>query len=156
MGPETVAGLGDNFGAVGGFIGGLAKGSMERAQARALELAGAQASAEANQREEQIKREGRQTIGEQIAASAQAGTGFGPTTIDAIKQSEANLSLDAMIARYQGLIENINDQNKATAMRHQAAAEPFIGAVTGAAKAIGMAASMGRGGSYGVDLGTGG
>lgn len=146
MGPNTVSQLGDNFGAVGGLFSGIAKAGIDNAQAHAIDVAGQNASAQANEREDQIRRQGRQVLGEQVADTAESGIGFTQTTQDSIDRSAANVSLDALNARYAGEVERTNYINQAGALRAQAAAAPLIGAVSGATKALQMMAPYLKGG----------
>lgn len=75
-----------------------------------MEIAGRASSA----REEQMRRNIRQSLGAQRAAIAQSGTGFGGSNSAIIAQSTANAELDALNLRYQGQLERAGFQNEIT------------------------------------------
>ncbi|WP_394694878.1 hypothetical protein [Pseudoxanthomonas japonensis] len=65
-------------------------------------------------REEQLRRNFRQSLGAQRAAMAQSGTGFGGTNAALIQQSTANAELDALNIRYAGELERMGIENDIT------------------------------------------
>jgi len=95
--------LGGTFGqALGVLQQGEAAKEAEKYTARRFEQAGRVASQQAGQREDAIRRAGRQVLGKQRAAFAQSGGGMGGSAADVMRQSGTNAELDALIARYEG------------------------------------------------------
>jgi mannitol-specific phosphotransferase system IIBC component len=102
--------------AVVAFVGAMVQGRQEANEARAAakveeykanvtemnaRAVGQQASAE----EERVRREARQLQGQQRAAIAQSGTGFGGSNADVMRQDMALAELDALNVQYAGDIE---------------------------------------------------
>ena len=73
-------------------------------------------SQQAGIREEQVRRDARQTLGEQAAAVAESGTGFGGSNRDLMEQDSAKAALDALNARYEGKLNRRNQQNSLNAL----------------------------------------
>lgn len=117
---------GSAVGALGALQSGYAQAGQYNAQAGAAaynrDLARQNAdtvSAQANAREEQIRREGRQTLGAQRGAIAESGTGFTGSNLDIMQQDAANLALDALNARYEGALSRTSYENEAAGQEYQ-------------------------------------
>lgn len=114
------------------------------------------ASSQANLREEQMRREARQVQGEQRAAIAEGGTGFGGSNLDIVRQDASLAELDALNARYTGALQRTSYTNEAASHRFaqkslkKAAGRAKINAwISTGAEMIGGTAGYGGGGSGG-------
>jgi hypothetical protein len=105
---------------VSGIVGGVSSAQAASAQARADTGQAAIASAQADAREEQDRRQGRQQLGAQIANTAQSGIGFTQTAKDSLDQMAANTSLDALNDRYDGTLKRTSLLNDAAQQRAKA------------------------------------
>lgn len=108
MGPELML-IGGAVQAVGAIQAGQAQKAEANARAQANQYnakvkemqAGIERS-QANAREEQQRRKGRQILGAQRAGIAQAGIGFTGSAVDIMEQSADLAELDALNIRYEG------------------------------------------------------
>lgn len=87
-----------------GAFSSLAAGNAESANADALRQQARSASNQALRDEEAQRREARQVLGEQAAAMAQAGGGYGGTNEKLLTQSATLAELDALNIRYGGFM----------------------------------------------------
>lgn len=126
--------------AVGTLASGYSQASGLNAQADAYKqqatIADANArsaSAQADLREEQIRREGRQEISAQRVAAATSGTGMGGSTGDLIRQNQTFAAMDALNTRYEGALRRTSFENEASGLRHasKSARRQARGAVLG-------------------------
>lgn len=75
-----------------------------RRNATVLRQRGQEISSAANEREEQVRRQGRIAAGERRAEVAQSGTGTGGSNAAAEHQAEVMNELDALNVRYEGVL----------------------------------------------------
>lgn len=87
--------------------------------------------------EEIQRRQARQLLGQQAAAVAQAGTGYGGTTALVMDQSALNAELDALNIRYAGLSRAKSLRVEAKAARRQGNLMAGAYLLRGAEKAAG-------------------
>lgn len=136
--------------AAGTLVSGMSAASAADAQARLDRGNAVLAADQAGQREEAIRRQGRQTLGEQVAGLAENGAGFTQTARDLMNQSAANLSMDALNTRYEGTLQSNNLMNQAKADRAKAHAgriSTWIGA--GSDLLSGLSGYLNAGGTLG-------
>lgn len=74
--------------------------------AKVKEMQAGIARQQANAREEQQRRKGRQLLGEQRAAIAESGVGFMGSPLDIAEQSATRAELDSLTIRYEGELES--------------------------------------------------
>ena len=115
------------FGAYGAIQQGKAQSKSYRSQAEAELYNAAVSEQEAqsalqqgNVAEEAMRRDAAQVIGEQQAATAQAGIGYEGTAADLMKQSIANREYDALAIRYQAMLKRRGFMEQAVQARRQA------------------------------------
>jgi hypothetical protein len=144
---------------MGPLFSGYSQGGQYDAEARVDEANARAVLSQANQREEQTRRETGLALGEQAAAVAQSGTGFGGSNALLMRQSGANAELDALNARYEGALQSTSYRNKALGERYaakNARIGGWIGAGTAAMDTVAKAYSMGFGGGGGLGGASGG
>ena len=147
---------------VGGIVSGMSAASAADAQAKLDRGNAVLAADQAGQREEALRRQGRQQLGEQVAGLAENGAGFTQTARDLMNQSAANLSMDALNARYDGTLQANNFMNQAKADRAKAhagristwigAGTNLLGGLSGYLNAGGTLPSLGKPPVPGPDL----
>jgi hypothetical protein len=136
--------------AIGTLTSGLSKAGADRYNARVADENAEITAQQASLREDQIRRQGRQTIGEQIAATAQnSGGNFTGSALDTIRQSETNLSLDALNARYSGDVQVTDLNNQAAMYRQKGKADTWGGVFGAGASLLKDAATYGANGGFG-------
>lgn len=103
--------------AVVGGIQAISQGFAQAATASAnADLLRDQATTTANltaAQEAEVRRRGRRVLGEQRAAIAESGTGFGGANADLMRQSATDLEMDALNVRYQGYLQRRGLTNQA-------------------------------------------
>ena len=80
-------------------------------------------NAQYGQREDQLRREGRQQLGAMRAAIGQSGAGLLGSSRDVYGMSARNLEMDALNLRYAGQLEAVGLMNDAAAQRYNAASD---------------------------------
>lgn len=88
-----------------GYTNARAEQDEARANAREAYAAARRAADAGALNEEAVRRQGRQAMGSLRAAIGQAGIGYGGSARDIMRESAGNAEYDAMIARYEGLVE---------------------------------------------------
>lgn len=73
-----------------------------------------------DRREEMVRRQTRQRLGQMRAAGAQAGVGLGGSTADIYRQASGDAEMDALNTRYGGMLESVDYINKAAGSRYNA------------------------------------
>lgn len=101
--------------------------------------------AAAGQREEAHRRQVRLIAGEQRAAIAQSGTGFGGSAADIMEKSSANAELDALTIRYDAMTRKTAFENEANTMQWQGRRARTGGYLSAASSLLSGAASYGGG-----------
>lgn len=96
---------------------GKAANSAAQANAQNLEQQAGGVRQQTVSREELQRQQARQTIGQQIAAGAQAGTGLAGSNVDALRESLMASEMDALNIRYGGLTQANALENQATMTR---------------------------------------
>ena len=83
--------------------------NMQEYNAKVSEIQARQAQAAAGRQEEEQRRRARQVIGQQLAASAEAGAGLNP---DLVRQSIFDMEADTQAIRYEGAAraQGLNEQ----------------------------------------------
>jgi hypothetical protein len=97
----------------GSFLSALGTIGAARSDSRALKAQSRTAFAQGYEDEAAQRRRARAELGEQAAAIAQAGIGYGGTAALVMEQSELNAEMDALNYRYRGV-------QQGTALRTQA------------------------------------
>ena len=120
--------VGTGLKAIGSVAEGNAKSAAYKGEAkshdynaRVADLNAGMSYEQGSQQEEQARRDSRQQLGEQRAAVAQSGTGFGGSNADVIRQSTTNAEMDALNIRYGADVEAVGYKNTAQAERYNAA-----------------------------------
>lgn len=114
-----------------------------------------QALAVANADEERQRRAGRAVLGQQRAAIAESGGGFGGSAFDIMSDSATAAELDALNIRYQGQLQSRGFRAQAglsdyeAAMARSNARQARIGGYIGAGAALLSGAARYAGGSAG-------
>lgn len=114
-----------------------------------------QAFSVANAEEERQRRAGRAVLGQQRAAVAEAGGGFGGSAFDIMSDSAAAAELDALNIRYQGQLQARGHRAQAGLSDYEAAMSRYnarqarIGGYIGAGAALLSGAARYAGGSAG-------
>lgn len=126
MGPHLML-IGAAVQAVGAIQAGKAQKAEANARAQAnqynakvKEMNAQVARTQANAREEQQRRKGRQVLGAQRAGIAQAGIGFSGSALDIMEQSADMAELDALNIRYEGELQSTGLLADAEAERYEA------------------------------------
>lgn len=129
-------------------IGSIYAGNQAAAQnsyaARVAEQNQVIARQQSNAREELIRREMAQRLGQQRAAAAQSG--FDPSTGSMLAlqgESAGNAELEALTARYEGQLQAISFGNEAAGYRSQAKAARTTGYLNAAGSLLSSAARYG-------------
>lgn len=133
MGPHLML-IGAAVQAVGAIQAGKAQQAEANARAQAnqynakvKEMNAQIARTQANAREEQQRRKGRQVLGAQRAGIAQAGIGFGGSALDIMEQSADTAELDALNIRYEGELQSTGLLADAEAERYEAGVNRMAG-----------------------------
>lgn len=113
-----------------GYQNARAERDEARANARESYAAARRAADAGALNELAVRRQGRQAMGALRAALGQAGIGYGGSARDIMRESAGNAEYDAMIARYEGLVEARG--YTAEGMAYDAAASNAKRAATGA------------------------
>lgn len=87
-----------------GWLNALLSFGQGRSDSRALKRQGKIAAEQGYAEEQLVRREARSLAGEQAAAIAEAGISYTGTTLSVMKESELNAEMDALNARYRGLM----------------------------------------------------
>lgn len=99
-----------------GALGSLKKGASD---AKALNAQAREAAAQGYLDEAAQRRQARAQLGEQAAAIAQAGIGYGGTTALVMQDSELAAEMDALNFRYRGLQQSRALRSAARATKKQ-------------------------------------
>lgn len=133
MGPHLML-IGGAVQAIGAIQAGKAQQAEANARAQAnqynakvKEMNAQIARTQANAREEQQRRKGRQVLGAQRAGIAQAGIGFGGSALDIMEQSADTAELDALNIRYEGELQSTGLLADAEAERYEAGVNRMAG-----------------------------
>jgi hypothetical protein len=121
--------------AAGSLVSANAAAGQYESEAAAARVNARMAGQQANQREEQIRRENRMQMGEQAAAIAQSGTGPGGSNALIVEQSATNAELDALNTRYEGQVRRTSFLNQAAGAGY-AARSARLGGWMGAATSM--------------------
>jgi hypothetical protein len=122
-----------------------AVGTLASAQARASSLSGEAAAArleardaaeEAGRREDAARRVGAQTLGAQAAAAAQSGLGLGGTNAMLLRQTGAEVALDALEARHAGASRRASGLTRAAELDQAARQARVAGAIGSATEVL--------------------
>jgi hypothetical protein len=137
--------------AVGSIQQGQAAKSAADSSAQAMEYNAAadraravQASAMAGVKEDEQRRQGRASIGEQLASSASAGAGLNS---DLLRQSIFNVDSDTNAIRYEGQLKAAGLNDQAAISMHEARATRSRGSSAESAGYLNAAGSLLNGGS---------
>lgn len=125
---------------ISSLVGGMGATSAAAAQAGRDENMARAASAQADGREEQLRRQARQSLGEQVAGIAQSGIGFTQTARDLMDQSAAETSLDALNARADGAVKRTGLLDDAAQQRAKARTGAITSGLHGGVAALLMTA----------------
>lgn len=131
---------------VSGLVSGMSGASAADAQARQDEGMARSASAQADGREEQLRRQARQQLGEQVAGVAQSGIGFTQSTKNLTDQMGAESSYDALNARYDGTLKRTSLLNDAAEQRAKAKVGRITTALGAGSDALSTFADYAKGG----------
>lgn len=119
---------------------GMAQSSELKASAQVADQNARTARLQANAKEDLIRRQSRQKLGEQRAAAAQSG--FDPNTgslLDIQADSAGALELDALTTRYEGTLQALSFSTQADNMRRQAKSATRSGYLNAAGALLGEA-----------------
>lgn len=130
--------------AVGSIYAGNQQAAQNTYAARVAEQNQTIARQQTNAREELIRREMAQRLGQQRAAAAQSG--FDPSTGSLLSmqgESAGNAELEALTARYEGQLQALSFGNEAAGYRSQAKASRTTGLLNAAGSLMSSAARYG-------------
>lgn len=88
--------------------------------AKVADINTATAYAQGGAREEQVRRQDRQTMGAQRVGVAESGTGFGGSNAQVLRQGATEAELNALNVRYGAALEATGYKNEAQAERFNA------------------------------------
>jgi hypothetical protein len=119
---------------------GMVKSSELKADAQVADQNARTTRLQANAREDLIRQQSRQKLGEQRAAAVQSG--FDPNTgslLDLQADSAGALELDALTTRYEGTLQALSFSTQADNMRRRAKAATRSGYLNAAGELLGGA-----------------
>ena len=115
--------------AVGAISAGEAQASQQRAAAAAADYnaniqtqQAAAASSQASSREDLQRKQARQIVGRQLAATAESGSNLNGSASDLFRQSLLDAEADALNIRYEGELNRVGLTNQAALTKYEAGA----------------------------------
>jgi hypothetical protein len=135
--------LSAGVGAVGAISQGNAAANAADYNAQVSRNNAATAMRVAAAKEEAQRRQANQVEGEQTAAIAQAGIGFGGSAADIARQTRINEAMNALNIRYEGQTQSQNYMSQANLLSYQAGQDRTAGYLGAGSAILGGVADYG-------------
>ena len=131
------------MGAIGSISQGQAAGNAADYNAQVSRNNALTATRVAAAKEEAQRRQVTQVEGEQTAAIAQAGIGFGGSAADIARQTRINEAMNALNIRYEGQTQSQNYRSQADLLSYQAGQDRTAGYLGAGSAILGGVADYG-------------